>query len=484
MSTLRQQATKGMFWSFIDQFISQGISFVLGIILARILLPADYGLIGMLGIFIAIANSFINSGFGTALIQKKDRNETDFSTVFFFNMAVSVIFYFILFFAAPYIASFYNAPLLESVTKVVAINFVINALMIVPRTKLNINVDFKTQTKISFVSVIISGLIGVSMAYLGYGVWSLVFQSLTATASQSILYFYFIRWKPSFVFSKTSFKDLFGFGSKLLVSGLLDTVYNNIYSLVIGKKFSAADLGYYSRAQQLESLPASNVTFMLQRVTFPILCSIQDDNARLIEAYRKLIRMAAFIIFPLMFLLVLIAQPLVILLLTEKWLPMVGLFQILCFSGMWYPIHAINLNLLQAKGRSDLFLRLEIIKKIMGITVLIITIPIGLKAMVIGQVVTSFLALFMNTYYTGKYFNYGIFAQLKDIFAFLFIAISLCGILVFTQQFISSNWIKIITGTFAYGIIYWGISRIFKFEEIKTIQPIIIKFVSKLFNNK
>jgi teichuronic acid exporter len=482
MPNLRQKAAKGIYWSFIDQFSSQGIGFLLGVILARILSPSDYGVIVMLEIFTAIANSFIDSGFGTALVQKADRTETDFSTVFIFNIAVSLFFYLLLFFTSPLIASFYKSPQLETITKIVALNFIINALMIIPRTILIIKVDFKTQTKISIISVLVSGTIGIAMAYSGFGVWALVIQGLVATSTQAILFVYFIRWKPTFVFSKTAFSQLFGFGSKLLASGLLDTVYKNIYSLVIGKKFLAADLGFYSRAKQLQSLPAQNITSILQRVTFPIFCSIQHDNKRLIEAYRKLIRMAAFIVFPLMFLLVLVAKPLVILLLTEKWLPSVGLFQILCFAGMWYPIHAINLNILEASGRSDLFLRLEIWKKVLGVLVLIITIPMGLKALVLGQVVTSFLALFLNTYYTGKHYNYGIISQLKDIYLFLLIALLLCGTLLFVNDFFVSNWIKLLGGIFVYSIAYIGISKVFHFEEFEVIVSSLKNTLSAFLN--
>ncbi|MDP4289961.1 MAG: lipopolysaccharide biosynthesis protein [Bacteroidota bacterium] len=484
MTSLRQKAAKGIYWSFIDQFSSQGISFLLGVILARILSPSDYGLIAMLEIFTAVANSFINSGFGTALVQKIDRSETDFSTVFFFNMGASLFFYFLLFFSSPLIASFYKSPQLELITKIVALNFVINALTIVPRTILTINVDFKTQTKISIISVIVSGIVGITMAYTGFGVWALVTQGLVAASTQAVLFIYFIRWKPTLIFSNISFKTLFGFGSKLLASGLLDTVYTNIYSLVIGKKFLAADLGFYARAKQLQSLPAQNITNILQRVTFPIFCSIQNEENRMIDAYRRLIRMAAFIVFPLMFLLVLVAKPLILILLTEKWLPAVGLFQILCFAGMWYPIHAINLNILEAMGRSDLFLKLEIWKKAIGVSVLIITIPIGLKALVWGQVFTSCIGLYLNTYYTGKYYNYGIASQLKDIYMFLLISLVLCGTFLFASTFIVSNVLKLFVGAVVYILIYTVISKLFHFEELEVIVSLVRNTFAGIFNKK
>jgi O-antigen/teichoic acid export membrane protein len=478
--TLKEKTTKGLFWSFVDQFSAQGISFIIGIIIARILNPADYGMLGMLAIFMAVANTFIVSGFGAALVQKSNRSQVDFSTVFLFNLVVAAFLYCMLFIAAPFIANFYELPELTLITRVIGLTLLIGAISIVPRTILNINIDFKTQTKISIISSIISGSIGVTLAYSGYGVWALIVQNISAVVLQTVLLVYFIKWKPSFVFSNQSFNQLFGFGSKLLASALLDTIYNNIYLLVIGKRFSADDLGQYTRAQQLENFPASNITNIIQRVTFPVLCSIQDDQTRLIDAYRKLIKMAAFLIFPIMFLLVLVAKPLILILLTDKWLPAVELFQILCFSGMLYPIHAINLNILQAQGRSDLFFKLEIWKKSLGVCILIMTLPFGLKILLWGQVATSFIGLFMNTWYTGKLYNYGIWKQGRDIIQYLLTAIIICFFLFYMISFFDSYWYKLIIGGFFYTILYIGISWIFKSEELKQIVTLIFLPIQKI----
>lgn len=483
--SLKEKTTKGLFWSFIDQFSTQGIGFIIGIILARILNPSDYGMIGMLSIFIAVANTFINSGFGTALIQKKDRAQTDFSTVFFFNLLVAILLYSALYISAPYIANFYELKELKVITRVVGLNLIIGALAIVPRTILNINIDFKTQTKISIISIVFSGSLGIYMAYNGYGVWSLIIQSLFSIILQTFLFIYFIKWKPSFLFSTQSFKQLFGFGSKLLAANLIDTIYTNIYSLVIGKRYSASELGQYTRAQQLESFPASNITSIIQRVTFPVLCSIQDDTTRLLDAYRKLIKMAAFLVFPLMFLLVLIAKPLILILLTDKWLPAVELFQILCFSGMLYPIHAINLNILQAQGRSDLFFKVEIWKKSIGIGILIITLPFGLKTLLWGQVISSFVALYINTWYTQKLYEYGLFKQGKDIILYLLTAILICFALFQVINLSDSNWFKLIFGGFSYTILYIAITWMFKSKELKQItDSLFLSLNSIIGNNK
>ncbi len=472
--SLKQKATHGVLWSFVDQIGTQAMGFVIGIILARILAPSDYGLIGMLSIFTGIASSLIDSGFSQALIQKVDRTEADFSTVFYYNLGIGVIFYVLLFIASPWIADFYNVPLLESITKALALIFVINSLTVVPRTKLNIKVDFKTQTKISIVTMIISGTIGITLAVKGFGVWALVFQNIIGAICNVAMFWFYYRWKPLLVFSKESFHRLFGFGSKLMVTGLLNNIYTNIYTMVIGKVYSASDLGYYTRAQQLQTLPTKNITSLLLRVTFPILCTVQDDDKRLIAIYKNLIRMVSFITFPLMFLLLAVARPLIIILVTEKWLPTVDLFQILCFAGMLYPLHTINLNILEAKGRSDLFLRLEVLKKIFFTFVIIVTIPFSLKIMVIGQAFSSFANLFFNTYYTNKYFNYGIVPQIKDIFIFFVLAISICGMTLLLIQIFESNWLQLIVGTVFYTGTYYLASRLFKFNELNEALAIVM----------
>ncbi|MCL1933211.1 MAG: lipopolysaccharide biosynthesis protein [Candidatus Azobacteroides sp.] len=471
--SLKQKAVSGIFWSSIERFSVQGVQFVLGIIMARLLLPADYGLIGMLAIFLAVSQSFIDSGFSNALIRKQNRTETDFSTVFYFNIVVGLVFYFILFFTSPYIAAFYNAPILESLTKVVAVNVFIGSLTIVQRAKFTINVDFKTQTKASLLSVIVSGIIGIGMAYRGFGVWALAVQSVTAGCIDMIALWIYSRWVPQKIFSVSSFKEMFSYGSKLLMSGLIDTTYKNIYTIVIGKKFSKVDLGYYTRADNYTQFPSSNITGILQRVTFPILSSLQDNDEKLKEAYRKFLRLSAFIIFPLMIGLFAVADPLIQLLLTDKWIGAVMLLQILCLSQMWYPIHAINLNLLQVKGSSDLFLRLEIIKKAIGVSILCITIPLGVVAMCWGMVVSSLIALFINTYYTGKLIQVGYLKQMKDLLPILGNSFSM-GILVWgITQLIHIHIFALIIGITSGAIWYYCIARLTQSKELQEIKSLL-----------
>lgn len=469
MGELKNKAAKGIFWSSVDRFSSQGLQFVFGILIARLLLPSDYGVVAMLGIFMAISQTFIDSGFGAALIRKTDRTEVDFSTVFYFNVAVALLAYGLLWLASPYIAAFYNIPMLDAVTKVVALHLVINALSGIHGTKLSIAINFKTLAKISLTVTLLTGVVGLWMAYNGYGVWALVVQALFGSALRCALLWLFVRWMPGWVFSWRSFRELFAFGSKMLASALLDTTYNNIYTIVIGKRFSSTSLGVYSRADSLAQYPSSNITGVLQNVTFPVLSSIQDDTERLGNAYKRFLRMSAFVVFPLMIGLAAVADPLIRLVLTDKWAGSIYLLQIICFDMMWYPIHAINLNLLQVKGRSDYFLKLEIIKKTLGVVTLCATIPLGLVAMCYGRVFISVVCLGLNTYYTKKLVDYGFVKQMREL-THIFVHAMVMGVLVWLLvQSPLSQGLKLLTGVVAGGLYYIIGAYLMKFEELKEI---------------
>lgn len=473
MNDLKHQTVKGVYWSSVERFSAQGIQFILGLILARILSPSEYGIIGMLSIFIAVAQSFIDSGFSNALIRKNDRTETDFSTVFYFNIVTGIVAYLILYFLAPVIANFYNTPILSKLTKVVAINVFINSLSIVQRAKLTIDVDFKTQAKATSIAVLISGLIGIYLAYKGFGVWSLALQSVSRNFINVFLLWIFSRWKPSPIFSWASFKNMFEYGYKLLLSGLIDTLYKNIHSLVIGKVFSARDLGNYSRAQQFANLPSSNIMGVIGRVSFPILSKIQDDNELLRNVYRKYLKLTAFIVFPLMMVMAALARPMIIFILTEKWEASVILLQLLCFTMMWYPIHAINLNLIQVKGRSDWFLKLEIIKKIIGVCILIVTVPLGLIPMVVGGIVTSIICLVVNTHYTGILLNLNLWKQLNDLIPTFIISLVM-GIVVWgSVYYVPFNGVKLIIGLIVGVLFYLIMARMFKMNELNDLLSLI-----------
>lgn len=359
--SLKNKTVKGVSWSFIDNLASSGISFLVGLVLARLLTPSEYGIMAIITIFIAVSNSIVDSGFSNALIRKTDAKRVDYNTVFIFNLIVSAALYVVLFFLAPAISAFFREPLLVDVMRVIGWVLLINALAIIPRTLFVKDVNFKTQTKVSLIASLSSGVVGIGMAFSGMGVWSLVGQQLSRQLLNTLFLWVYCKWRPIWEFSVQSFKELFGFGSKLLLSGLLDTVFKEIYSLVIGRCYTAAQLGQYTRASQFNQIFSSNLTSVIQRVSYPVLSTIQDEPERLREAYRKVIKSTMLITFACMLGLAAVAKPLIVLLIGEKWLPAVGFLQIICFSGMLYPLHAINLNILQVKGRSDLFLRLEVI---------------------------------------------------------------------------------------------------------------------------
>ena len=475
MSSLKEKTVKGVMWSSIDRFSTQGIQFVFSILIARQLLPSDYGVVAMLGIFLAVSQTFIDSGFGTALIRKIDRTDTDFSTVFYFNIVVAAFFYLVLWFAAPYIAVFYEIPLLEDVTRVVALTLIFSSLSGVQNAKLSIAIDFKTRAKISVSVTLITGAIGLWMAYNGYGVWALVAQSVFASLLGTVLLWCLVRWIPKPTFSWQSFREMFSFGSKLLASALLDTIYNNMYTLIIGKFFSSATLGLYSRASSLARYPSSNITGVLQGVTFPVLSSIQNEPERLAGAYKRFLRLSAFVIFPSMIGLAAVADPLIRLVLTDKWEGCIYLLQIVCFSMMWYPIHAINLNLLQVKGRSDFFLKVEIIKKIQGVLILFITVPMGIVAMCYGSVVSSLLCLIYNTYYKQKLIGYCYVAQMKDLLHILVHSLVMGAGVWCIVQLLDSLWWQLIVGVLSGAAYYIAGASLMRFEELDEVISLVRK---------
>ena len=478
--SLKNKTKKGLAWSMIERFATQGVQFLFGIILARLLSPDDYGIIAMPLVFLAIAQCIIDSGFSTALIRKPELTEDDLSTAFYFNIGVGILCYAVLFFTSPLIAVFYHTPILSSLLKVTALAVLFNPLCAVQQAILTRKIDFKTQAIVSLSGAVVSGIVGLYMAYNGFGVWSLVFQQVGGYVMRTILLWVLGKWKPKRKWSWESFHYLWGFGSKMLGSGLLDTIYNNIYPIVIGKYFSAQDLGNYTRAQQFSSLPSSNVTGVLQRVTFPVLSSIQNEDERLAKNYRKILKLSAFLVFPMMLMLSAIANPLVRILLTDKWIGCVVLLQIICFQMMWYPIHAINLNLLTVKGRSDLFFRLEIFKKIMGVCIMFITIPHGIIWMVSGGIVSSMLSLIINTYYTGKLINVGYFKQMGDLLPIFGVSF-IMWLIVHAIISLSSNlYCQLVLGISLGAIVYLIGAKIFlkvEFNDALSMVPDKIKRV-------
>lgn len=423
MGELKDKAISGIKWNAIGRFSTQGVNFIIGLILARLLSPSDYGVVGMVGIFFAIAQTFIDSGFGSALIRKNDCNDTDYSTAFYFNIVVGLVCCILLCVASPFIADFFNTPILKDLVKVMSLNMFIGSFAIVHSTKLTHSVDFKSQSIVGLLTAVLSGTMGIFMAYKGFGVWSLVFQQLIATVLRVVLLVAITKWFPKLLFSKSSFKYLFNFGSKILTASILHTIYANMTTLIIGKFYSAKDLGYYSRGESLATYPSTNITGILQSVTYPVLSKIQDDDEHLIQSYRKLISMTSMVIFFGMFLLAALAKPLILTLLTDKWLDAVIYLQIFCFAYMFDHICALNLNILYVKGYSNLVLKLEVIKKTISISMILAAVPFGVMAICIARALYTQIAVVINTYYTGKLFDMGYLKQVKDFSKYLVLSV-------------------------------------------------------------
>ena len=472
--SLKQKTLSGLFWSFTDSFASQGVQFLVGIVLARILSPRDFGLIGMLTIFIAVSQSFIDSGFTSALIRKKDCTENDYSTVFYYNIIVSLILYFLLFIFSNSISIFFKEPQLKLLIQILGIGLLFNSLSIIQRTILTKELNFKLQMRISVIASIGSGALAITMAFLGLGVWSLAVLTISRFGFTSFLFWIWSSWRPLRIFSKDSFHELFSFGSKILVSGLIDTVYRNVYYLFFGKFFSVVELGYYTRADQFQNLPSQNLNGVISRVSFPVLSNIQNESLQLKAAYKKLIKSTMLITFVLMLGLAAVAKPIVLTLIGEKWLPSVIYLQMLCFVGMFYPLHALNLNMLQVKGRSDLFLRLEIIKTIFAIPTIIIGIFFGIKIMIIGMMVNTIIAYYLNSYWSGKFIAYPFYEQVKDIVPAFLLALVVNGLVFLVGILINVSpvimlFLQILTGA----ILTFGFCEFLSFKDYIYLKGIL-----------
>ena len=473
--SLKGRIVRGVVWSSVERFSVQGVQFLVMLVIAKILTPSDFGLVGMLAIFLAVAQSLIDSGFSQALIRKQDRTERDNSTVFYFNIVASALLYALLHVSAPWVADFYKEPQLCLLMRVLCLVVVVNSFAVVQRAVYTATLNFKTQARASFIAALLSGGVGVCLAMNGCGVWTLVWQQLLNAGINTLLLWVFSNWRPRWLYSWRSFRELFTFGSKLMLSGLLDTLYTNMYSLVVGKVFASASLGFYTQAKHFTQFPSSNITGILQRVTYPVLCTLQDDDERLRKDYRQLLRLSAFVVFPLMCGLAAVAYPLIELVLGKKWVFAATLIVPLCFSGMWYPIHAINLNLLQVKGRSDLFLKLEIIKKVIGVAVLACSIPFGLKFMCYSGIATSIIALMINTYYTGKLINVGFLTQMRDLSATLALSLSMFALVFGVTQCIGNTLLQLSVGVLLGAAFFTSVSCLLEFKEVAHLKSLVKK---------
>jgi O-antigen/teichoic acid export membrane protein len=479
---MQKKTMSGMLWSFTDLMANQGIQFVIQIILARILLPEHFGLIGMILVFISISNVIIDSGFTSALVREKKPSQQDYSTVFFCNIFIAVIVYGILYIMATPISAFFREPQLILIIRILSLVVVIDSFGIIQRAILTRNVDFRSLTKINIISGICSGILAVVFALLGYGVWSIVIKTLSMQLFQTALLWFFNKWIPTLIFNVHSLKRLFRFSSNVLISSLIGTIYNNILFVVIGRFYSASQLGYYTNAVKLRDVASISITSTVQRVSYPVLSKIQNDNVQLKDNFRNIIKMTTFIIFPIMIGLAAIANPLINLLFGQKWMSSVFYLQLLCLEGMLFPLHAINLNILQVKGRSDLYLLLEIIKRtVMTIMIgLALLFDTGVEGLIIATIIYSVVTLFTNTYFSAREVSYSLINQLKDILPIFLISLLMGTIVYFSGYILPESYtikltLQIIIGIF----LYVTLCQFANVQEFNTLKRfILMKFVN------
>ena len=424
-NTLGHKTIIGIVWTFFEYLFRVGIQTITTLVLAWFLFPEDFGLMAMISVFFAIAHTLIDSGFSQALIRKKEVSQADYSTAFYTNLVLGFLIYALLFASAPLISSFYNEPRLIVLMRIMGLVVIINSFQLVQVADLTRKLNFKVQFRVTLPSAVFSGVVAISMAVIGFGIWSLVAQMLVFSFACTALYWIVNKWRPSKDFSIESLNEMFGFGSKLLASGLLDTVFQNIYVITIGKLFSATLVGYYFFAQRIQQLVVEQLSGAVQTVTYPALSTIQNDNIALKEFYRKIIQTVTYVVFPFSVALIVLAEPLFSFMLKDDWLPAVPYLQLLCVAGLLYPLHLINLNILKVKGRSDLFFYVEIVKKIMIMIIILISLRFGIFGILIGQIVCSILAYIPNSYFSIKLIDYSVMEQLEDFIYTLLLAVTM-----------------------------------------------------------
>ena len=458
----KQTTTKvlnGLFWKLMENGGAQGVQFLVSIILARLLSPEEYGVVGVILIFVTIANVLVQNGFSTALIQKRKVDDTDFSSVFFFSMAVSAVIYLVLYLSAPGIAYFYNNQEMTALVRVLAVVLFPGGVISIQNAYVSRNMAFKGLFISSFAASMISGAISIFLAYRGLGVWALVWQQIAYYFFYMLILFMSISWKPRLLFSILRIKTMFAFGWKLLCASLLDTVYNNIYGLVIGRIYNESMLGNYNRGEQFPKLIVSNLGAAIQSVMLPVLSASQDEPERVKSMLRRAITVSSYLVLPMMAGLIAVARPMVLLLLGEKWLPCVPFLQIMCIAYSFWPIHIANLQALNAMGRSDIFLKLEIVKKMVGLAVLVVGIRYNPLVLVALKAAADFLCTFINAWPNKRLLNYSILEQWKDIIPSVAVSILMAAAVMAAGRYVPAGWLglgmQILFGAVAYMLASW-----------------------------
>ncbi len=478
--SLKGKTVKGVAWSGIDNVAQYAVSFIVSIILARLLSPDDYGLLGIIAIFTAVCSAIIDGGLSNALIRKKNATPEDYNTIFILNIVMSLMLYGVIFFLAPYIADFFGRDELIALTRVSSLTLVIGAFAMVQQTLLTKKIDFKTQTKITIIVSLVSGVVGIVLAFLSFGVWALVAQTLTSQCLKTILLWIFNCWIPKLKFSYNSFRELFGFGWKLMISQLLNTIWQELYQVVVGKYYSPATLGQYTRAKGFSQLFSKNLTNVIQRVTFPVLSNIQDEKARMFGAYRRIIKTTMFITAISMFFLGAISEPLLYCLIGEKWHEASTYLPLICIAGSLYPLHAINLNMLQVQGRSDLFLGLEVVKKIIAMLPLFVGAFVGIMPMLYVNLLTGIISFFLNSHYSGKYMDYSSWMQLKDVAPSYGVAVIVAASVYCLKYLPLSYWVILPLQIMVGMVVLALICKLGDFDEYKETKSLMEPIIGKI----
>lgn len=473
MSSLKQKAVSGVFWNFVEQAFLMLFRTLINVLIARQLFPSDYGLIAVVLIFMQISEVLVNGGMRDALIRKPELSSDDLSTVFLFNLATSFLLYAVYYLVAPYIAEFYDIPAFVLVSRVLGLVIIINAISMVQNALITREINFKFLAKVNIAATFIGGVIGMVAAYNGFGVWSLVIQSLIKAAMVSLVFWINSSWFPKLHFSFFAFKENFSFGYKLVLSDLINTVFSNLYQMVIGKVYSPESLGYYSQGRRLGEMPSQIFYTLFQRTSYPLLSSIQAENDRFNAIYLKLIRILSFISFPIAFLLILTGEPLIKLLLTDKWVNSIPFFYILCFSGMFFPITGISAYACLAKGRSDLILKFEIIYKLLMIALIALTFRYDIVIMVTGQGFLIILQFVMNFLVVGRVIRLNLKDQLNAISGAFTLSLLTLFITYLITLFDMQMIVKLVMQVFIFSFLYLSFSYLFKMRELSALKEIM-----------
>lgn len=478
--SLRNRTVSGVGWSAADAFLGQGITFLVGLVLARLLSPDEYGLIGICTIFTIVLTGVVDSGFSNALIRKKDTTDDDYNTMFITNMSVSLLLYVLLFFCSPFIASFFGRPELVSLVRAMGLILILQALSITQVTILTKRIDFKTKTKASVVAAVTSGVVGIGMAFAGFGVWSLVAQQLSNKLIYTVCLWFLNKWWPKLKFSAGSFRYMWGFGWKLMASGLLNNIWNQLYQVVVGKFYSPATLGQYSRSKEYANLFSSNLTSIIQRVSYPVIAEMQDDLPRMVAGYRKIIKTTMFVTVIILISMAAVSEPFIYCLIGPQWHEAATYLPLICVSMTLYPLHAINLNMLQVQGRSDIFLYLEIIKKVIAVGPICLGIFVNIYWMLVGSIITGIISFFLNSYYTGKNLGYSSWMQLKDIVPSYGVSLLIALSVYFFKFLPISNWIILPIQVVVGVIVFFLFCEKTKMEEYMEVKGIALQYLSML----